>query len=118
MLGAYAEWLRLQGGARCHLDGAALAAHPLTAAALAGLRGGDEAFEGAVDAAAELVALSSAGGTGGPDPGMLPLVARLVPAVRRCCWGCPFITCCREEQGVGVKALGAPTAPGYCPESL
>ena len=84
-LTAYAAWVRLASsgvvggsGPLPGMDGATLAAHPLTAAALAGLAD-PAAFDAAVDAVAELVYVSAAGGR--PAPGMEPLAAAIVPAV-------------------------------------
>jgi transportin-3 len=82
-LAAYAAWVRLASasdaaGPLPGMDGAALAAHPLTAAALAGLA--DPAcFDAAVDAVAELVYVSAMGGK--PAPGMEALAGAIVPAV-------------------------------------
>jgi hypothetical protein len=78
VLTAFSEWLKLASVES--LDGAQLAEHPLVTAALEGLNKPDT-FDGAVDAVVELVYLSSAGEQ--PVPGMLPLVARVVPAVGR-----------------------------------
>lgn len=74
---AFSEWLKLANPQT--LDGAALAQHPLVTAALEGLNI-ECTFDGAVDAVVELVYVTSSGGQ--PDDKMLPLVARLVPAVR------------------------------------
>ncbi|KAK9827594.1 hypothetical protein WJX81_001986 [Elliptochloris bilobata] len=77
VLEAFGAWLRVAAGS-AHLDGAALAAHPLTAAALAGLQE-SETFDAAVEAVCELVFCTASGGQ--PEAPMLPLVQRLVPAV-------------------------------------
>lgn len=77
VLVAFSEWLKLANSNT--LDGAALAQQPLVTAALEGLKN-EETFDAAVDAAVELVYITSHGGQ--PDEKMLPLVARLVPAVR------------------------------------
>lgn len=77
VLVAFSEWLKLANPQT--LDGAALAQHPLVAAALEGLNT-ERTFDGAVDAVVELVYVTSSGGQ--PNKQMLPLVARLVPAVR------------------------------------
>ena len=77
VLMAFSEWLKLTSSRS--LDGAALAQHPLVTAALEGLNS-ERTFDGAVDAVVELVYVSSSGGQ--PEEKMLPLVARLVPAVR------------------------------------
>jgi transportin-3 len=77
-LGAFAAWLKLSGGEG--LDPAALAASPLTAAALEGLgAGGAGPFHAAADAVVELVYCSSSGGR--PRAGWAPLVQALVPRV-------------------------------------
>lgn len=76
VLKAFSEWLKL-GNPRS-MDGGAMAEHPLVTAALEGL-GCPAEFDGAVDAVIELVYLSSSGGQ--PEEHMLPLVARVVPAV-------------------------------------
>lgn len=77
VLVAFSEWLKLASSRS--LDGAALAQHPLVTAALEGLNS-ERTFDGAVDAIVELVYVTSSGGQ--PEEKMLPLVARLVPAVR------------------------------------
>lgn len=77
VLVAFSEWLKLANPQT--LDGAALAQHPLVTAALEGLNN-EGTFDGAVDAVVELVYVTSSGGE--PTEKMLPLVARLVPAVR------------------------------------
>ena len=56
VLHAYAAWLKLSAGAG--LDGPALASHPLTKAAMEGLRSTD-VFECAADAVCELVMCTS-----------------------------------------------------------
>ncbi|BDA46876.1 Transportin-3 [Coccomyxa sp. Obi] len=76
VLVAFSEWLKLANPQT--LDGAALAQHPLVTAALEGLNS-ERTFDGAVDAVVELVYVTSSGGQ--PNETMLPLVARLVPAV-------------------------------------
>ncbi|CAL8471497.1 g11039 [Coccomyxa elongata] len=76
VLVAFSEWLKLANPQT--LDGAALAQHPLVTAALEGLNT-ERTFDGAVDAVVELVYVTSSGGQ--PNEKMLPLVARLVPAV-------------------------------------
>ena len=76
MLHAFAAWLKLSAGAG--LDGPALANHPLTKAAMEGLRSADT-FEDASDAVCELVMCTSSRGE--PDQQMMPLVHLLVPAV-------------------------------------
>ncbi len=77
MLHAFAAWLKLSAGAG--LDGPALASHPLTKAAMEGLKSTDT-FEDASDAVCELVLCTSSRGS--PEPQMMPLVQLLVPAVR------------------------------------
>ncbi len=77
VLVAFSEWLKLASAS--NLDGAALAQHPLVTAALDGLNS-ERTLDGAVDAVVELIYVSSSGGQ--PEDNMLPLVARLVPAVR------------------------------------
>lgn len=76
MLSAFAAWLRLSSGAG--LDGVALAHHPLTKAAMEGLKSVDT-FEDASDAVCELVMCTASRGQ--PEPQMMPLVQLLVPAV-------------------------------------
>ena len=76
VLHAFASWLRLSAGAG--LDGPALANHPLTKAAIEGLKSTDT-FEDASDAVCELVLCTSSKGQ--PEPQMMPLVQLLVPAV-------------------------------------
>lgn len=77
-LKAFASWLRLKSG--CLLEGAVLAQHQLTQAALQGLQSTDDAvFEAAVDAVCELIYCTSSRGEA--DPKMLPLVQLVVPAV-------------------------------------
>jgi len=76
VLHAFAAWLRLSAGAG--LDGPALASHPLTKAAMEGLKSTDT-FEDASDAVCELVLCTSSRGS--PEPQMMPLVQLLVPAV-------------------------------------
>ena len=98
VLAAFAEWLRL--GEMKPADAGALAAHPLTAAALKGL-GDPEAFDGACDAVVELVYVSSAGPAWGePDQAATPLVARVVPAV--CCF---CRACCHQALASLPSAL-------------
>ena len=77
VLHAFAAWLKLSAGAG--LDGPALASHPLTIAAMEGLKSTDT-FEDASDAVCELVLCTSSRGS--PEPQMMPLVQLLVPAVR------------------------------------
>lgn len=77
MLHAFAAWLKLSAGAR--LDGPALTSHPLTKAAMEGLKSTDT-FEDASDAVCELVLCTSSRGS--PEAQMMPLVQLLVPAVR------------------------------------
>jgi len=81
VLQAFAAWLKLSAGAG--LDGPALASHPLTKAAMEGLKSADT-FEDASDAVCELVLCTSSRGE--PEPQMMPLVQLLVPAVR-------YLTC-------------------------
>ena len=76
VLHAFAAWLKLSAGAG--LDGAALAGHPLTKAAMEGLTSVDT-FEDASDAVCELVMCTSTRGE--PEQQMMPLVQLLVPAV-------------------------------------
>lgn len=76
VLSAFAAWLRLSAGAG--LDGPALASHPLTKAAMEGLKSLDT-FEDASEAVCELVMCTASRGQ--PEPQMMPLVALLVPAV-------------------------------------
>ena len=76
VLHAFAAWLRLSAGAG--LDGAALANHPLTKAAMEGLTSVDT-FEDASNAVCELVMCTSTRGE--PEQQMMPLVQLLVPAV-------------------------------------
>lgn len=76
VLHAFAAWLKLSAGAG--LDGPALADHPLTKAAMEGLKSTDT-FEDASDAVCELVLCTSSRGS--PEPQMMPLVQLLVPAV-------------------------------------
>ncbi|DBA80940.1 TPA: hypothetical protein ACH3X2_007160 [Trebouxia sp. C0005] len=76
VLHAFAAWLKLSAGAG--LDGPALASHPLTKAAMEGLKSTDT-FEDASDAVCELVLCTSSRGS--PEPQMMPLVQLLVPAV-------------------------------------
>jgi len=76
VLHAFAAWLKLSAGAG--LDGPALANHPLTKAAMEGLKSTDT-FEDASDAVCELVLCTSSRGS--PEPQMTPLVLLLVPAV-------------------------------------
>eukprot|EP00891_Asterochloris_glomerata_P002287 jgi/Astpho2/2287/e_gw1.00040.5.1_t len=73
-LKAFASWLRLKSG--CLLEGAVLAQHQLTQAAL---QANDAVFEAAVDAVCELIYCTSSRGEA--DPKMLPLVQLVVPAV-------------------------------------
>ena len=80
LLLAYAAWLRLT--AARDIGGAALAQHPLVTAALQAL-GTSDAFDAGVDAVVELVFVTSTGAQ--PEPDMMPLVARLVPAVPPAC---------------------------------
>ena len=77
VLHAFAAWLKLTAGAG--LDGPTLASHPLTLAAMEGLKS-EDTFEDASDAVCELVLCTSSRGE--PEPHMLPLVQLLVPAVR------------------------------------
>lgn len=76
VLHAFAAWLKLSAGAG--LDGADLAGHPLTKAAMEGLTSVDT-FEDASDAVCELVMCTSVRGE--PEQQMMPLVQLLVPAV-------------------------------------
>lgn len=76
VLHAFAAWLKLSAGAG--LDGATLAGHPLTKAAMEGLMSVDT-FEDASDAVCELVMCTSVRGE--PEQQMMPLVQLLVPAV-------------------------------------
>lgn len=86
VLSAFAAWLKLSAGAG--LDGPALASHPLTKAAMEGLKSVDT-FEDASDAVCELVLCTASRGE--PEPQMMPLVQLLVPAVSVWCilMSCP-----------------------------
>ncbi|KIY97732.1 hypothetical protein MNEG_10232 [Monoraphidium neglectum] len=109
VLEAFGCWLRLSGG-RGLPDG--FEAHPLVAAAAAGLRS-EASFHQAVDAVCELIWVTVDPQTCAPNPAMQPLAADLVRAVMEL--RPRFTTALRVAQAVAVALAMAFALPLISP---